>query len=462
MASRPSLFALFLALAFVALPAHAETPRDAVELTLPQARQLALKLAISGESEQAEAMARALLQTNPMDDAAWFALATAWREQGDLDRARRGAARAFRYTDDGLKRTQAAGLAARSALEDQRYMLAQYWLRRGAHVAPNHALRQRVARDFANVRAQTPLGVRLRFSLAPSSNLNGGAQSYLNEIDGISAVGVLSGGALALSGLDARTTVELSYRLSDTQRAQTKAHSLIYLRSVRLSDEARSIAPAMTNKDLSLQVFEAGLSRTWRLGAGSASLHLRGDLGKVQSAGEPYFSYHRLTVKGTGRLTEAVTHQVRLSRELRNPADGSRHDVLHSVEGALTWSLPRNDALEVSLRRGFIDDGLTSRDGFSDSLALRYQRGQPVAGVNIGIDLAAGRSEYPDYAVGVILVPGGRQDKTLSATLHMDFTSLGYMGFAPRLSLRAYETKSNVSRFETDGLSLTLGFRSAF
>ncbi len=456
------LFGAVLAIAVSALPVRGETPGKPVELTLSQARQVALKLALSGRPDQAETMARALLEADPEDDAAWFAIAQAWRLQGDPGRARQGAARAFRYGDDALGRTQAAGLAAQAAFDEKRFTLSQYWLRRSAQVAPSEAARAQIAQSYAHVRARNPLSVQLRFSLAPSSNLNGGAQSHLNEIDGISAVGVLSGSAMALSGLDARSTVELSYRLAQSERSVTRAHGLVYLRKVRLSDEARAIAPTVTNSDLSLRVFEAGLSHAWRLGSGDAMVQVRGDLGQVISAGDPYHSYHRLTGQASGRLTGQLTHRLRLSREVRNPSGSADPEYVHTVGGALTWNLPRDAMVELSGQRKLIDEAAIARDGTSDSISLKYRHGTPILGVDLGVDLAIGRAVYPDYTVGFIPVPDGRKDHTKSAALHMDFTTLDYMGFVPRVSVRAYQTKSNVSRFETDGVSLALGFRSAF
>ena len=69
---------------------------------------------------------------------------------------------------------------------------------------------------------------------------------------------------------------------------------------------------------------------------------------------------------------------------------------------------------------------------------------------------------YPDYRILFWSVPGGREDTRSSAEVNVSFDRLGYMGFTPTLKLSSERTLSNVSRFETDELSVSLGLRTAF
>lgn len=70
--------------------------------------------------------------------------------------------------------------------------------------------------------------------------------------------------------------------------------------------------------------------------------------------------------------------------------------------------------------------------------------------------------DYYDYQVGPFIVPGGREDRTLFGSADFIFEQLDYAGFVPSLKIQAQKTRSNVSRFETNEMSVSLGFVSRF
>ena len=82
--------------------------------------------------------------------------------------------------------------------------------------------------------------------------------------------------------------------------------------------------------------------------------------------------------------------------------------------------------------------------------------------VKLDLALTLGYSDYPNYQSGFIVVPGGRQDKSIYADVNLMFENWDYAGFAPSLRIRAGRTSSNDSRFQTRELSIGLGIQSKF
>ena len=78
--------------------------------------------------------------------------------------------------------------------------------------------------------------------------------------------------------------------------------------------------------------------------------------------------------------------------------------------------------------------------------------------------MQAGYSEtaFPGYRVGFIAVPGGRQDRSLTAGATLTFPGIQVQGFSPRLSITHTNTQSNVSRFETRKTGVSLGLTASF
>jgi tetratricopeptide (TPR) repeat protein len=212
-----------------------------VELSVEDARGLAVTLEAQGQREAAASVAASLLERDPNDAAAWIVIARIRRAEGDIDGALEAARRANASADsDDVRYAAAVELAAGNFVQD-RGLIAQFWLRRAAQVAPTEELREAAIRNFRAVRAQTPWSWSVGFSVVPSSNVNNGSRAETIEIAGLPFV--LSGDAQALSGLEATLTGSVRYRFEgfDGQPAQIFAGMAV--QRVVLSDEAKRQAP---------------------------------------------------------------------------------------------------------------------------------------------------------------------------------------------------------------------------
>ena len=89
---------------------------------------------------------------------------------------------------------------------------------------------------------------------------------------------------------------------------------------------------------------------------------------------------------------------------------------------------------------------------------MQYTLGKPIMGAIAQLTADVQARDYDDPLFG----PDARQDfrTTLSASLL--FVDFDTYGFAPKLTLEATQTNSNITRFETRNFGLQIGFQSLF
>ncbi len=230
-----------------------------VAVSIEEARGLAAALEAEGEREAAASVAAALLSRDPTDASAWIVVARIRRAAGDTEGALEAARRANATADTDDERYAAAVELAAGNFTLERGLIAQFWLRRAAQVAPTEELREAAIRNFRAVRAQTPWSWSLGFSVVPSSNVNNGSRAETIEIGGLPFV--LSGDAQALSGLEATLTGSVRYRFEGFGGQPAQITAGMAIQRVTLSDEARDKAPEAEAGDYAFDAFEIGGSQ---------------------------------------------------------------------------------------------------------------------------------------------------------------------------------------------------------
>ncbi len=465
---RRLLIAAALIAACLAPPARAEDlapPARAEELafSLPEARRLAVMAGLSGNGPAAALLAAELLRHDPKDGAALLAMAAAHMTRSDWPAALRDSRRAFGLTDDPRYRYQAARVAAVSALAGERRLQSQFWLRRAADLAPTDADRAKIERQFAALRAETPWRYRFDLSVMPSSNVNGGADSPYNIIEGVPLVGVLSGSARALSGVVAQGNASASYRFHRTDTAQTSLTGALYLKHVTLSDEAKTLAPGFDASRLGVVSLDFGLSHAVRIGRPEAGAALRfdGGLRDYWQGGDRIYTALKGGAMYTARLAERLRFTGQVAAQRRFYTD-STHGFVGSVSGALSYTFGNGAAVTAMLGYTASNTPNPVFDSTGYIGKISYAPGKPVLGMDLSAGLGASHTDYADYSLGFIPVPGGRQDDALFLDLEATFTSIEYAGFSPSLRLRRTLTRSNVSRYDTDEWAVSVGIASNF
>lgn len=474
--SKATLFALLVtALSWSAFsPAGAEPPalppQAEVTVTLNQARNLGVAALEQGNPALALQIGYGLLKADPEDGFAHFLIASAFRQQSRSTEAHQAAAKAYRYARDTSEKFHAAQMAARISVEDQRYTKAQIWLRRSLLHVPDPDYIPQIEADYRRVRALDPLQFRLNFSLSPSSNVNNGSDSPYSLIDGVPIVGIFDGLSQALSGITGSVDLALSYRLSRTELRETRALARFFTSRVWLDDSSLALANSFPGADVSNVDFffssvEAGLRHAFRPGGTQSNGTVSGDLifGQTWYGGSGYQNFGRLSLSRSVQLDQATSLSLGSEIERRTFITSTNAPInSKTVRSTLGHRLNNGDLISLSL--SWRDSQSDRRNAVSTHTAayLQYAMADVVGPARLSFAFGAARADYPDYVVGFILVPGGRQDETVFGSVEMLFEAFDYAGFIPSMTIRAQKTRSNVSRFDASELAVSFGIRSRF
>ena len=433
--------------------------------TVPTGGMAATQALLAGDMQAAQQLALAALAADPQDRAALVALAGASVQTGTFDAGYQAARQAFRMSVNGLQRYEAARLAALLAARGDRFLLARFWLRRALISAPGPEAVAQTGEDIRLLRNQGRLTFGLQFAFAPSDNVNGGAESRYNVIDGFPFVGLLSPDAQALSGWSGTIDARLSYRLRQSQTSRTTLEGHLNARGVLLSQESRDFIadqtdpgdPAITNSDFSAGVAELGLSHVFALRQGMGQADLT--FGRGFSGEDEVYGFTRVqgirrwqfsADQGLEVMTRAEWRQQDgAADELRQALQATWHQGLPA--GRLDWTLGLSRNLSDSINAQ--SRGWTAQVAWSPAARL----GPAELGLSVGFQF----TDYPDYRV-IFPVPGGRQDNRRFASISAALPDQAWAGFMPVLSLGWDGVDSNVSRFSHDGVSVDLSFRSSF
>ena len=426
-----------------------------VQLTAEQLRAFGSEALARGYADQALAVAETLLLRDAGDSLALTLKAQALRVRGDLDASEAAARAAWAAADSDVARYGAAtALAQALSLQDRRTS-AQYWLRQAVQNAPNAGTRAQAVQDFTYVRDQNPLSLQVDASMRPSNNVNGGARDPLFEVQGIPFV--LSGDALALSGLAYGFGLSGDYRLSNEGGKRTALTFAASLQGAILSDAAQVQAPTAENGDYALAHVEAGWQREVQGAAGRLTTGL--------TAGHSWYGGQDLSGSLTARamlerplgpglnamFAASVTRQDRLDRPVSSSTDSE-------IEARLSTKGPGGDAWQIGLSLSTVASDDIGIDHDEATLSLSWQAARPVAGLGLGASLSARVADYDASPY----TTNGRHDRRVSASLTATVQSLSYLGFSPVLSLDLSRNVSNVALYETETLGLSLSVKSRF
>ena len=413
---------------------------------------------LRGFGDQALAIANALLQRNPADSPAYALKAQALRLLQRLPESEAAAHAAWDHAKDAPQRYQAATVLAQALSLQGHRTMAQFWLRQAVQNAPNGAAQTQALQDFAYVRSQNPLSLQVDASIRPSDNVNGGARDPLFEFLGIPFI--LSGDALALSGLSWGAGVQGRYTLKESDTAATRLTFAGSEQGVILSDAARAQAPFARNGDYALGHVEVGVEHEDTLQPGPSASTLTSSF----TAGHSWYGGRDLSNSlslaadltlpvGASRatLSASLTRQNRLDRSVSSSNEAE-------LGAELVQSGPKGDRWQegLSVRRVVSDD--IGIDHAEATLSLDWQARHAVAGLSFGAGLSVRGADYGRS----IYARGGRQDVRWGASLQATVNQITYLGFSPVVSLEFARNNSTISLYDTQTVGIGLSVRSRF
>ncbi|WP_417259308.1 hypothetical protein [Celeribacter sp.] len=462
-APRRILHGIGLALCLMGAPlaASAQSAPAPLELTQSQLLDLAARELAAGRAQVALDLAEGLLTTRPNVYDAHLIRTDALRQLGRTDEVLPSARAAWREATSDAERTRIARLAAHEAYRNGRNFQSKFWLRRAMNTAESPLAKQNIIRNFNQVRQADPWRTQLSFNVAPSSNVNNGAQGSRYAVDGITLPFDLSVSptSQALSGYRASLSGSASYTWdgdAGTDYSLGIKHSST---RIVLSSEAKASAPSAKGSDYDTDTVELAFGGsttlnsdhglTWSLGAG-----------RIYSAHAPYADTVSLTLTDHHKLKSGAAFRHGLTARYERPTEATRapaRSLQYSVEHAKRArdiGVFRNAAY---VERVFSNDPSKARDSLGLSTSLELM--EPVLGTKASFALGAEMSHYEVYP---FLVATDRTDKSLYLSARFTLIEHSFYGFAPEVRIDFGKTWSNVSRFDTRTSSIGLGIKSAF
>jgi hypothetical protein len=402
-----------------------------------------------------------MLRRDPSDPFAHFVLARAYLDSGAAAPAGAEARLAYRLSDSPEQRHQSARLVAQAAWNEGHIGVAQRWLRRAAVAAPAPASRAERVRELAAVRAANPLDVTLSFAINPSDNVNDGSSSAFNVIDGVPVWGTISADGQALDGVVAQVRTGVSYRLPG--KGQMTVGATLDWRRVELSRAAKAKVPGIDPRTYDSGRVEVSLGKTWTPEGAPWQAEAGIAAGVQIDADALRYRYLRLDGAWMRGIGERTGVDLGFGVERRGTQAGQTDpEWVGSLSLGLRQALPGDDLLTTRLYTSHTETPVDGRSSQTWGVEVGYARGRPIGPAKLSLQAGYSETEFPGYRVGFIVVPGGRQDRSLTAGATLTFPGISIQGFSPRLSITHTDTKSNVSRFETQKTGISIGLTASF
>lgn len=421
-------------------------------------RELAGQAALRGQANLAYDLSRALISRDDTDLNAHLIRSRAARDLGRNGDALMHARRAWSLAGDAQTKYAAALATAQALSSDGRRTSAQFWLRRAIELAPNEALKQRAAEDFVYVRRRNPWSTQLRFSVAPSSNINNGSRNDSSELFGLPFEFGLEGEAQALSGVEISTGFSTRYRLTENERKRSDLTFGVSHRTYVLSEDAKDIAPDAQGADFATSSAYVALGESYALSGGKARLGWDAQLGRTWYAGDPLLDYTRIGVNYRRAAGKRGLVSAAISRDVQDGA-GSRDDAA-ILRVSLGYGMALKNGDQFSLSTRVVQS--TSEAGYLDydqrALSASYRMAKPVGPAQLEFGLTVSEKHHDASS----LTPDGRDERTVEARVTAALPEMDFYGFMPTVTLNAERTDANIDLYETETYGIQLGVRSAF
>jgi hypothetical protein len=337
-----------------------------------------------------------------------------------------------------------------------RPMAAQWWIRRAYRHAQGPEDEAILREAYAMAADANPVTLNFWANVAPTDNVNNGADSRFLQLGDILLI--LDPSSQALSGTEYAASVEVGYRLARSDRASTTIGVNLYGRSYRLSREARAAAPGVSGSDYALVMGEVVLRQRVRFGQDLGQTTLTLHLGRTDFGGAPLYGFAKATATQDFALGQGVM-SVALGLEDQDSRSADRADA-RLYDGRISYaSFDSRGALWRWTLGGRRTDSASRFDTFDEVQgSVSVSPTWRVLGAAPTLSLDLGGKSYDDF----ILSLDGRRDRFARLGVSLMFEQVAVMGFSPVLTVTGTRTQSNVARYDTTEVRASLGFQSRF
>lgn len=430
-------------------------------LSPEEARVAAWRALQAGQPQITLNLANALVKRSPDAYEPTFLRAEALRFLKRNEEAARAARMAYRKAKISAHKFDAAHSAAKSHFAKGTKGQAQLWLRRAQHHAPNDYAKQVAVQDFRFVRRANPLKTTIDFGIFPTSNINNGSTNDEITILGlpfrVPATGQPHSGTGVRFGL--HTVYSKAVSEKRVLRFGLKGSTTQY----KLSSSAKALGSGLTGSDFAYTSAEVQTGMTFLRpefkGGGWGTTRIDAALGRSWYGGSSLSNF--------GRVSVGQDYGINPSRLLRTKFGVEQQNRLDDDTASATiasFDLTMINALKTGGRMSY---GVSVVNSSSDNNVVEtdvmrahvtYTTKPWKMGVIPTFSLSAEQTEYPKLFIGGV----NRKDRRTSASASFFFTSIGYFGFSPTVTVAATENKSSVSIYSTKNLSMNFGIRSSF
>lgn len=437
-------------------PAPLLATQAPTSLTLPEARSFALGLLKQDQPRAARAIAIGLLRKDSRDILALMVLAEAERALGRPAKARFAARRAWRSSQNGKERFAAAFAMSNILKDEQKYGQAQIWLRRAGQATDEPRFEQAARSEFRRMKAANPWSLSFGFTLAPTSNVNGGPNDNTYTIGDLVFVDPT---AVPLSGLEVGTRLNVTRRFAPADWGRASFGVNYDERRYSLSRAAKAAVPTASGKDYGFAALEATLR--FELDGASPTALTTAEFSLAQNwqaSTEIAHSYRlflgrQLKTEQFARVGYGVSFldQTRQDRPLRSTKT-------YTVDGFALQQLENKSLLRYGVALAKVDSASSDMAHKAATFSLSYLPAKPLFGAQATFSGLLQLRAYDKLRFGTSV----RSDQKAALSANFVFNKVDYMGFSPSLTLNATRNISNKSFYDTQEYGLSLGIKSTF
>jgi hypothetical protein len=439
--------------------------QETVDVPVDRAGAVAAQALVAGQTELALQIAEAVLAQRPDDRDALVLVAAAAPRVGDPTKGRLAGVRAWAVSGTDAQKYEAARLTALAAANEERFTLSTFWLRRALTVAPNDTERDQTLRDARVVSQRNPWSTQLSFSLSPSSNLNGGAETDTLVVDGVETGGQFSEDSQALAGWRATLGFGTTYRLHQNAKSRTTVGLQHQSSRVKVTDDTNIPDDSFDSTATTLSLrYDRALEVGTITAHGSRSKYDYRDYSTFTdtSVGE-FYRINRAGLSGQFPVNDRASLSLSFDREWITYSIASIGDVERNIISAgASYRLGNGDQLRTTFSRTESTGETANYTSSQKGLGFSYGWADPIGPISLSAGANLSWIDYPDFRLAFANIQDGRQDRSVSLFANVGFPQASYAGFTPGLRIDASRTNSNVSRYDRKTLSAGLTITSQF
>ncbi|APE42916.1 hypothetical protein BOO69_05370 [Sulfitobacter alexandrii] len=419
-----------------------------------EARLAAARLLSTGQARAAAEITTVLIARDPQDAPSLIVHAHALRVLERYGPAQRAARDAWRATERDIEKYGAALAMAQALSSDGKKTRAQFWLRRAADVAPTARMRNRAVRDYQFVRTTNPWSVDVSFGINPSDNVNNAPRDNTFVLGGLIFT---NPAAVPISGFSVTSDTTLRYNFGVTTTHRNFAALRWTESHVVFTDD--NVPAGVDASDYAFRKLQARVGRDWTTGPDAPRQTIAFSFGQLwsgdrQFADEYEIEWRQAFQRDAGR---SFAWEARLGHSDRKDA-AIRSNNTYALGGRWSRPVATGDRLSWDARISRTDSDSRAIAHTRLDAGLQYAFSQPFMGAQALLSVSGELRQYDDP----LYTPEARRDIKATVSGSLLFVDFDTYGFAPKLTLEASRTNSNVSRFETRNFGLNIGFQSLF